>query len=42
MLNIQNNLFNLHKDLPSLSEKKQKSVISFFVTYMTKKTMLFE
>ena len=36
-------IFNLHKDLPFLPEKKRKlkNVISLFVTYKTKKTMLF-
>ena len=35
-------LFNLHSDLPYLPERnKIKNVISWFVTYMTKKTMLF-
>ena len=36
------NLFNLHKDLSFLSErKKSKNVISLFATYKTKKNMLF-
>ena len=37
------NLFNLHRDLPVLFErKKSKNVISFLVAYKTKKTMLFK
>ena len=35
-------LFILHSDLPFLPERKKiKNLISFFVTYLTKKTMLF-
>ena len=35
-------LFILHRDLPFLPERKKiKNLISFFVTYLTKKTMLF-
>ena len=36
------NLFNLHSDLPFLAERKKiENVISLFVAYMIKKTMLF-
>ena len=35
-------LFSLHSNLPFLPErKKMENVISLFVTYMTRKTMLF-
>ena len=36
------NLHNLHSDLPFLPERKKiKNVITLFVTFMTRKTMLF-
>ena len=36
------NLFSLHNDLPIIPERnKIKNIISFFVTFMTRKTMLF-
>ena len=35
------NLFKFHNDLPFLHERKSKNVISLFVTFMTRKTMLF-
>ena len=36
------NLFSLHKDLPFLAERKKlKNTRSLFVTYITKKTMLY-
>ena len=36
------NLFSFHNDLPIIPERnKIKNIISFFVTFMTRKTMLF-
>ena len=36
------NVFNLHSDLPfQLKERKLKNAGNFFVTYITKKTMLY-